>query len=153
MVATLDVGTEASFTKTVGETDIYMFAGITGDFSPNHVNDMQMRETVYGGRIAHDALIVGYMSTASTKILEKNAGNSSPNLTPVSVGYDHIRFLKAVCIGDTIKVSYKIVKVDNKKNRTIADIEVSNQRGELVTVASHIMQWVANSNANNRALG
>ena len=93
------------------------------------------------------------MSTASTKILEKNAGNSSPNLTPVSVGYDHIRFLKAVCIGDTIKVSYKIVKVGNKKNRTIADIEVSNQRGELVTVASHIMQWVANSNANNRALG
>ena len=70
MVATLDVGTEASFTKTVGETDIYMFAGITGDFSPNHVNDM--RETVYGGRIAHGALNCGvHVNSFNKDIREK----------------------------------------------------------------------------------
>ena len=62
------VGETVSFSKTVGETDVYMFAGITGDFSGNHVNEEYMKQSRYGKRIAHGALMVGYMSTTSTMI-------------------------------------------------------------------------------------
>ena len=59
-------GDSVSFAKTVGETDIYLFAGITGDFSPNHVNKSYIEKSSYGRLQAHGALMVGFMSTAST---------------------------------------------------------------------------------------
>src|SRR5262249_589016 len=52
-------GDSVSFAKTVGETDIYLFAGITGDFSVNHVNEQYMAQSKYRHRIAHGALLVG----------------------------------------------------------------------------------------------
>ena len=55
-------GHTARFTKTVSESDVYMFAGITGDFSPNHVNKAYMEQSSYGRLMAHGALIVGFMS-------------------------------------------------------------------------------------------
>ena len=61
------VGQHYKFAKTVGETDVILFAGITGDFSDTHINEQYMQErSNLGGRIAHGALLVGYMSTAST---------------------------------------------------------------------------------------
>ena len=60
----------------------------------------------------------------------------------MSLGYDHIRFLKGVLIGDTIEVKYTITKADTEKSRTIADITILNQRGELCAVATHIMTWL-----------
>ena len=72
------VGLRASFRKTVSESDVYLFAGITGDFSPNHVDEEFMRGTQYGRRIAHGALLVGYMSRASTMIVEKCVTETSP---------------------------------------------------------------------------
>ena len=79
------IGHRAEFTKTVSESDVYQFAGITGDFSPNHVNEAFMQQTSFGGRIAHGALIVGYMSTASTMIIEK-VQSEFFGTTPVSLG-------------------------------------------------------------------
>src|SRR3954447_9907414 len=101
------VGQRVSFSKTVAESDVYLFAGITGDFAPNHVDEQFMRQTQYGRRIAHGALLVGYMSRASTMIVDKIAGEGAA-LYPVSLGYDRIRFLKPVFIGDTITVSYVV---------------------------------------------
>ena len=60
----------------------------------------------------------------------------------VSVGYDRVRFLKPVRLGDTITVSYLITSVIPEKERIVSRIEVANQRGELVCVADHIMQLV-----------
>ena len=60
------VGDSSTFSKTVGEYDVYSFAGITGDFSPNHTNKSYMEKSSYGRLQAHGALMVGYMSTAST---------------------------------------------------------------------------------------
>ena len=137
------IGCSVSFSKTVGESDIYLFAGITGDFSPNHVNREFMSKTAYGERIAHGALLIGYMSTASTMILEKYP--SGPGATPVSLGYDRIRFLKPVFINDTITVEYIVEKFDREQNRSYAKIEVTNQEGELVAVAAHILKWVPDS--------
>ena len=62
------VGDSSTFSKTVGEFDVYSFAGISGDFAPNHVNKAYMEKSSYGALIAHGALLVGYMSTASTQM-------------------------------------------------------------------------------------
>lgn len=131
-----------SCTKTVGESDVYLFAGITGDLSPNHVDEMAMSKTQYGHRIAHGALLVGYMSRASTMICDQ-CGILMTTHFPVSLGYDRVRFLDAVLIGDTITINYTITAADAEKLRTMATVEVRNQKGVLCAVATHIMRWIA----------
>lgn len=136
------IGDSVSFSKTVSESDVYLFAGITGDLAPNHVNEEYMKRSSYGRRMAHGALIVGYMSTASTMAIEKS--RSSTIETPVALGYDRIRFIGPVFLGDTITVNYTITTIDLKRRRSVADIEVTNQDGALVAVAQHILKWVKN---------
>ena len=138
----LKIGDTTSFTKTVSESDVYQFAGITGDFSPNHVNKAYMEKSSYGRLMAHGALIVGFMSTVSTQII---AHSREAEETPVSVGYDKVRFLKPVFLGDTITVAYTVSEIDVVRRRSTAGIEVTNQNDDLVAVASHILQWVPNN--------
>jgi acyl dehydratase len=135
------VGDKVSFAKTVGESDIYLFAGITGDFSVNHVNEQYMARSKYGKRIAHGALIVGYMSTCSTMMIEQCQGTAL-NETPVSLGYDKVRFLGPVFIGDTVTLTYTITEIDAEKRQSLADIRVVKQTGDLVAVARHVIRWV-----------
>ena len=134
---------ESRFTKTVGESDVYLFAGITGDLSPNHVDEETMKRTAFGGRIAHGALLVGFMSAASTMIVSQGLSVGIDS-TPVSLGYDRIRLLKPVFIGDTIAVTYSISAIDETRSRSEANVEVRNQNGDVVAVATHIMKWVPN---------
>ena len=136
------VGDNVSFSKTVSESDVYLFAGITGDLAPNHVDEEYMKRSGYGRRIAHGALIVGFMSTASSLAIAKSRNGGDE--TPVSLGYDRIRFLAPVYLGDTITVAYEIVDIDQERRRSVADIRVFNQTEELVAVAQHILKWVAN---------
>ena len=136
------VGDSASFSKTVGEYDVYGFAGITGDFSPNHTNKAYMEKSSYGRLPAHGALMVGYMSTASTMVIAHTRADA--NETSVSLGYDRIRFLAPVFFGDTITVEYRISAIDIEKRRSTGDIQIKNQDGVLVTVGTHILKWVRN---------
>ena len=138
------VGDRVAFSKTVGESDVYLFAGITGDFSVNHVNEAAMARTSYGRRIAHGALMIGFMSTASTLMIEQCNGVTDQE-TPVSLGYDRVRFLAPVFIGDTITVRYRIAAIDPARRRSTSEIEVVNQRDETVAVARHILKWVPNA--------
>jgi acyl dehydratase len=131
------VGLRTRVTKTVSESDVYLFAGITGDFDPNHVDEEYTRKTSLGHRVAHGALIIGYTSAASTRILQDF------DRPMVSVGYDRIRFLKPVYFGDTLTIDYEISGIELERERTIAKIEVKNQKDELVAVATHIMQLVS----------
>lgn len=137
------IGEEVKFSKTVGESDIYMFAGITGDFSGNHVDEEFMRRSAFGSRIAHGALMVGFMSTTSSLMIDSCRSENS-DATPVSLGYDRVRFIAPVFIGDTVTVRYRIAQVDVQNRRTVADITVVNQAEETVAVAHHILKWVPN---------
>jgi 3-hydroxybutyryl-CoA dehydratase len=132
----ITIGLRTRLTKTVSESDVYLYAGITGDLDPNHVDEEFARKTSLGHRVAHGTLILGYTSAASTRILENF------DRPMVSVGYDRVRFLKPVYFGDTITVDYEIESIERERERTIAKIEVKNQNGELVAVATHIMQLV-----------
>ena len=138
----LSEGDRVEFRKTVSESDVYLFAGITGDFAPNHIDEEYMKASPFGRRIAHGALLVGFMSTTSTMMIDSCVRKGIPE-TPVSLGYDRIRFLNPVYIGDTITVTYTVTAVDADQKRTRADIVVTNQAGETVAVAEHILKWVS----------
>lgn len=137
----LQVGATVTFSKTVSESDVYLFASITGDWSPNHVNEEAMRKSKYGRRIVHGALLVGYMSNCSTALC---ARVNTPDETPVSLGYDRIRFIAPVFIGDTITVTYRVTEIDARKRESKAEVRVS-ARGELCALATHILRWVPNT--------
>lgn len=135
------VGDSVTFAKTIGESDVYLFAGITGDLADNHINEQYMRESAYGRRIAHGALLVGFMSTTSTMMIARSVAERVDE-TPVSLGYDRVRFLGPAYIGDTVKVVYTITKIDPIARRSYSKIEVTNEQGKLIAVAEHILKWV-----------
>ncbi|HVX98630.1 MAG TPA: MaoC/PaaZ C-terminal domain-containing protein [Pseudorhodoplanes sp.] len=137
-------GDSVTFAKTVGESDIYGFAGISGDFSVNHVNEQYMAKSKYKHRIAHGALMIAFMSTCSTMMIDKCDGTAGDE-TPVSLGYDRIRFLAPVFIGDTVTLTYTIKDIDPVRRRSLGEINVVNQRGEQVAIGTHILKWVKNS--------
>lgn len=148
----VQIGDTVTFQKTVGESDIYLFAGITGDLSGNHVNDEYMAKSKYGKRIAHGVLMVGFMSTCSTMMIDKSQSRTGPiDETPVSLGYDKIRFLGPVFINDTVKLTYTIQEIDPVKRQSKSNIEVKNQHGDLVAVGTHILRWVKNPSAAKAA--
>jgi len=141
----VSVGESASFTKTVGETDVYLFAGITGDFARNHVDKTYMERSAFGRLQAHGALMVGFMSTVAGLVAARTPAEAGE--TPVSLGYDRIRFTAPVFLGDTITVDYTIDEVDPRRRRSSAQVRVVNQDGALVAVATHILAWVGNDAA------
>lgn len=140
----VNVGDRVSFSKTVSESDVYLFAGITGDFAPNHVDEEFMKASRYGRRIAHGALLIGFMSTTSTMMIASTVRSNSEE-TPVSLGYDRIRFTAPVFIGDTVTVTYAIRETDPGRRRARAEVKVENQDGVVVAVAEHVLKWVSNA--------
>ncbi len=133
----LPIGRRVTVSKTVGETDLYLFAGISGDFAPLHVDEDYMRGTPYGRRIAHGALMLAYMSRASSEMAAGLPG------TIVSYGYDRVRFPKPVFIGDTVTVAYEIAEHDVAAGKISSRVTCANQRGEVVAAATHILKIVA----------
>ncbi|PSL06125.1 acyl dehydratase [Haloactinopolyspora alba] len=130
----ITTGDRTSVSKTVGESDVYLFAGITGDLSPNHVDETFMARTTYGRRVAHGVLLLGYASAASTTLLSRTATEA------VSYGYDRLRFTAPVFIGDTVTVDYVVTSVDDTTGRVEADVTVRNQDGDVCLVAAHTMK-------------
>jgi acyl dehydratase len=97
-----------------------------------------MKSTPYGDIIAHGALVVGLMSTCSTRVLD-HATSPRP---AVSYGYDRIRFVKPVRVGDTITVTYEIVGVDVSRAMSTGAVTATDQHGQVVAVATHILKCV-----------
>ena len=137
-------GCSVNFSCTVTEQDINLFADLSGDFSPNHVDEVFMKKTAFGKRIAHGALLVAYMSRASSMIIDQYPQENGDS-TPVSLGYDRIRFIKPVFIDDQITLKYVVEKYDLSEARSYANITINNQHNELVAVATHILKWVPDS--------
>src|SRR5579884_3093446 len=121
--------------RTITETDIVLHAGQTGDFYPHHMDAEWCRTQPFGQRIAHGTLI---FSVA----VGMTAGNVNPEA--FSYGYDRLRFIRPVFIGDTIQVTVTIKeKRDSPKSPdhgiVIELCEVVNQRGETVLACEHLL--------------
>lgn len=130
-------GERAEFRKTISETDVYLFAGITGDLHTNHIDEERMQATPLGGRIAHGVLGIGLMSTA-TSLLTMRLPHDVPC---VSKGCD-VRFRAPVRFGDTISATAVVTEklLDRRELRMRA--ECRNQRGELVSEAAWYIKFL-----------
>ena len=119
----LNVGDTAEIQKTISETDVYLYAGITGDMNPAHLNEEYARGTFFKTRIAHGMLIAGLISTI--------LGNKLPG--PGTI-YTHqsVEFLAPVRFGDTITARAEVVELDAEKNRARLKTTCVNQEGTLV---------------------
>lgn len=124
-------GQTASFTKTVTETDVVLFAGITGDFNPAHVDEEAAQAGPFGGRIAHGMLSAGFISTVLAMKLP------GPGTVYMS---QSLRFTAPVRIGDTVTASVQVLEVMREKRRVRLATTAANQRGEtLITGEALVM--------------
>ena len=120
--------------RTITETDFIVHAGHTGDFFPHHMDAEWCKTQPFKQRIAHGTLIfsIGIGLTAS-----------EINPEAFSKGYDRLRFVKPVFIGDTIhaEVSISEKSGSNKEGYgTVTEhVEIINQKGEVVLVCDHIL--------------
>lgn len=137
----VSVGEEAIFSKTIGEADLLMFSAVSGDFDPIHVNEDYARRTPFGRRIAHGGLVMGLLSTTASMISRRALERGSKGVS-VSLGYDRIRFLHPVFIGDTLTARYRIETIDAEAGRSLSRVEVVNQNGELCLAGTHVMRWL-----------
>ena len=119
----IKVGDTAEFAKTVTETDIYLYAGITGDFNPAHVNEVYAKNTFFKTRIAHGMLTAGFNSAI--------IANQLPGPGTIYLKQD-LSFLAPVHIGDTITGRVEILELIPEKNRVRIKTTCSNQDGVMV---------------------
>lgn len=104
----LQVGDRAEHSKTISESDVYLYAGITGDFNPAHVNEAYARATAFKTRIAHGMLPAGLISAV--------LANQLPGPGTIYIGQT-LAFLAPVRIGDTITASAEVIEIDREKKR------------------------------------
>lgn len=119
----MKIGDHESVTKTVSETDVYLFAGITGDLNPAHTNEVAASKTMFKTRIAHGMLGAGFISAV--------LGMYLPGPGTIYMGQE-LKFTKPVHIGDTVTATATVEEIILEKNRVILDTTVVNQDGEIV---------------------
>ncbi len=123
----IEIGMKASFSKTVSETDVYLFAGISGDFNPMHVNEEFAKRTPFGTRIAHGAL--------PQCLIAPVLGTKLPGLGTIAVEIT-TRFRAPTFFGDTITATAEVVEKIPEKRRVLLKLVWTNQRGETVATGS-----------------
>jgi 3-hydroxybutyryl-CoA dehydratase len=119
----IKVGDKASFSKTISESDIYQFAGITGDFNPLHVNKEYAKNTLFKERIAHGILTAGFISSV--------IGMKLPGINTIYLS-QNLKFIAPVHIGDTVTASVTVLEKIDKKKIILLQTTVVNQRGEII---------------------
>ncbi|OUN19216.1 enoyl-CoA hydratase [Flavonifractor sp. An82] len=119
----IQVGDVSTFTKTVTESDITLFAGFSGDFNPAHINAVAAEQSMFGRRIAHGMLSAGFISTV--------LGTQLPGPGTIYMAQE-LRFVKPVFIGDTVTAICTVVERNEEKNRLKLETVVENQNGEKV---------------------
>lgn len=119
----IKVGDKASQTKTITETDVYLFAGITGDFNPMHVNEEFAKKTPFGTRIAHGGLATGLIAP----VLGMKLPGLGTIVTKLSVW-----FTAPVKFGDTITAEVEVVEKIEEKKRIKMKLTWTNQNGHQV---------------------
>lgn len=119
----INVGDKDFTEKTITETDVYLYAGITGDFNPAHINQVYAEGTMFKRRIAHGMLTAGLISQV--------LGMKLPGPGTIYLSQE-LKFMKPVRIGDTIHAEVEVEEVIKEKNRVILKTTCKNQDDEIV---------------------
>jgi len=123
----LQVGDSASFTKTISEADIYLFAGMTGDMNPAHVDAVSAAEGMFKQRIAHGMLTASFISTVIAMKL--------PGPGTIYAGQD-LQFRAPVFIGDTVTAIVECTEKLDERKWAKFKTTVTNQDGKAVVVGT-----------------
>ncbi|MGN1413128.1 MAG: MaoC family dehydratase [Anaerovoracaceae bacterium] len=119
----LQIGQTSTYSKTITETDVYLFAGVTGDFNPAHMNAEYAKKTAFKERIAHGMLSASLISTV--------LGTNLPGKGTIYMGQS-VKFLSPVHFGDTITATVEVKELMPEKNRAILRTYCVNQDGQVV---------------------
>ncbi|HQG31803.1 MAG TPA: MaoC family dehydratase [Deltaproteobacteria bacterium] len=122
-ISELHTGDFAEFAKTVTEADIILYAGITGDLNPAHINEEYAKGTFFKTRIAHGMLAAGFISAA--------IGTGLPGPGTIYIRQE-LDFKAPVRIGDTITARVEASEINTEKNRVVLKTTCTNQNGEIV---------------------
>lgn len=117
------VGQTATYTKTVTDSDIRLFATATGDINPVHLDEEFAAQTLFKGRIAHGMLTAGLISAALATRLP------GPGCVYLS---QTLEFLRPVKIDDTVTVYLKVLEKDEEKKQLTVEAVAKNQKGKAV---------------------
>lgn len=127
----LKVGDAAESTKTISESDVYLFAGVTGDFNPVHVDAEFAKTTPFGARVAHGPLTFALCAGL--------LGTELPGLGTVAVS-NHVEYQRPVYIGDTIRVRVEVGELDPERNRATMLVTWTNQHGDQVAEGAMVVK-------------
>jgi 3-hydroxybutyryl-CoA dehydratase len=119
----IEVGDADEFTKTISESDIYLFAGVTGDLNPAHINETYAKDTFFKSRIAHGMLLAGFISAV--------IGMKLPGPGAIYIRQE-LKFLAPARIGDTITARVEVTHIRAEKNRITLKTTCTNQDDALV---------------------
>lgn len=115
------IGDRESFSKTLTETDVYGFAGISGDFNPVHVNRVEAEKGRFGRQVCHGMLVASLISA--------DIGMKLPGPGAIYLE-QNLKFIKPVFIGDTVTAQAEVASIDGSKIGLITT--VVNQEDEVV---------------------
>jgi 3-hydroxybutyryl-CoA dehydratase len=127
----LTVGDAAESRKTISETDVYLFAGVSGDFNPLHIDAEYAKTTPFGARVAHGPLTFSLCAGL--------LGTELPGLGTVAVS-NQITYEAPVFIGDTIAVRVEVAELDPDRNRATMAVTWRNQDGTQVASGSMVVK-------------
>jgi 3-hydroxybutyryl-CoA dehydratase len=119
----LQIGERAEFTKTISESDVYLYAGLTGDLNPAHIDEEYAKKTFFKTRIVHGMLLGGLISGV--------LGNKLPGPGTIYLS-QHLEFLGPVRIGDTITASVEISEIMTAEKKVRVKTTCVNQEGKKV---------------------
>ena len=119
----LKIGDTARFSKTVSESDIYLFAGVTGDLNPAHVNEDYAKDTFFKSRIAHGMLSASFISTV--------IGTMLPGPGSIYMRQE-VNFLAPVKIGDTVTAIVEVAEIMAEKKKVRLKTYCVNQENTTV---------------------
>jgi 3-hydroxybutyryl-CoA dehydratase len=120
----IEVGMTAVYSRTVTEADVVLFAGISGDSNPVHLDNDYAKDTMFKGRIAHGMLTASFISTVlGTKL-------PGPGCIYVS---QNLKFRAPVRIGDTVRTRVTVTSVDRDKGRVA--LETTCSVGDTVVIS------------------
>jgi 3-hydroxybutyryl-CoA dehydratase len=119
----LQLGDSAQFAKTITDADLVLFAGVTGDLNPAHINEEYAKNTFFKTRIAHGILQAGFISAV--------IGMQLPGPGTIYIRQE-LNFLAPVRIGDTVTARAEVADINREKNRITLKTTCTNQNNEVV---------------------
>ncbi len=121
----LNIGDQASFTKMFTQADVNLFAEISGDLNPVHIDEEYAKKSIFHKRVVHGALVASLFSTV--------LGTSLPGCGSIYLNQES-KFIKPVFIDDTITATVIVNEIIAERNRVVLGTVATNQHGETVVV-------------------